>query len=173
MKEINLLICSSFTVSNQNYNDRTRTTLIKLNMCCTLKKLELQNLDTRTDKVLKIKPTENMSHLMTKPTKWHVRPAKTQISLGIRLRCRMKFGSLATHWVHSKDSDQTGRMPRLIWVFVGRTVILLVLLWCSSYGICTQDWICTLDCRQALDRVLCVVASQDKTEFVSAKFVFG
>ena len=26
-----------------------------------------------------------MSHLLTKPTKWHVRPAKTQISLGIRL----------------------------------------------------------------------------------------
>ena len=26
----------------------------------------------------------NMSHLMTKPTKWHVSPAKTQISLGIR-----------------------------------------------------------------------------------------
>ena len=25
-----------------------------------------------------------MSRLMTKPTKWHVRPAKTQISLGIR-----------------------------------------------------------------------------------------
>ena len=25
-----------------------------------------------------------MSHLVTKPTKWHVRPAKTQISLGIR-----------------------------------------------------------------------------------------
>ena len=24
------------------------------------------------------------SRLMTKPTKWHVRPAKTQISLGIR-----------------------------------------------------------------------------------------
>ena len=26
----------------------------------------------------------DMSRLMTKPTKWHVRPAKTQISLGIR-----------------------------------------------------------------------------------------
>ena len=26
----------------------------------------------------------NLSRLMTKPTKWHVRPAKTQISLGIR-----------------------------------------------------------------------------------------
>ena len=25
-----------------------------------------------------------LSHSMTKPTKWHVRPAKTQISLGIR-----------------------------------------------------------------------------------------
>ena len=25
----------------------------------------------------------HMSHRMTKPTKWHVRPAKTQISLGI------------------------------------------------------------------------------------------
>ena len=37
------------------------------------------------------------------------------------------IGSLATHWAHSEDSDQTGRMPRLIWVFAGRTVILLVL----------------------------------------------
>ena len=27
---------------------------------------------------------DKMSHLVTKPTKWHVRPAKTQISLGIR-----------------------------------------------------------------------------------------
>ena len=27
----------------------------------------------------------------------------------------------------SEDSDQTGRIPRLIWVFAGRTLILLVL----------------------------------------------
>ena len=40
-----------------------------------------------------------------------------------------KLGSLATHWAHSEDSDQTGRMSRLIWVFSGRTVILLVLSW--------------------------------------------
>ena len=69
-----------------------------------------------------------MSQLMINPTKWHVRPAKTQISLGI---CPVwsesspsawrKLGSLATHWAQSKDSDQTGRMPRLIWVFAGRT----------------------------------------------------
>ena len=63
---------------------------------------------------------------MTKPTKWHVRPAKIQISLGI---CRVwsesslsiwrKLRSLTTYWAHSEDSDQSGRMPRLIWVFDG------------------------------------------------------
>ena len=72
-----------------------------------------------------------MSRLMPKPTKWHVRPAKTQISLGIRpvwseslLSAWRKPGSLATHWAHSEDSDQTGWMRRLIWVFAWRTVIL-------------------------------------------------
>ena len=63
-----------------------------------------------------------------------VRPAKTQISLGIRpvwsessLSAWRKLGSLTTHWARSEDSDQTGRMPRLISVFAGLTVILLVL----------------------------------------------
>ena len=32
-----------------------------------------------------------------------------------------KLGSLATHWGHSEDSDQTGQMPRLIWVLAGHT----------------------------------------------------
>ena len=31
-----------------------------------------------------------------------------------------KLGSLATHWALSEDSDQTGWMPRLIWVLDGR-----------------------------------------------------
>ena len=44
-----------------------------------------------------------------------------------------KLGSLATCWVHSEDSDQTGQMPRLIWVFAGRTVFLLVLSWGGSF----------------------------------------
>ena len=77
---------------------------------------------------------DDMSYLMTKTIEWHVRPAKTQISLGIRLdwsesslSALRKLGSLATHWVHSEDSDQTGRMPRLIWLFVGHMLILLVL----------------------------------------------
>ena len=81
----------------------------------------------------------HLSHLMTKPTKWSVRPGKTQISLGIRpvwsessLSAWRKLGSLATHWAHSEDSDQTGQMPRLIWGFTGHTVVLLVLSWGSS-----------------------------------------
>ena len=31
------------------------------------------------------------------------------------------IGSSATHWAHCEDSDQTGQMPRLIWVFSGVT----------------------------------------------------
>ena len=68
-----------------------------------------------------------------KTSKMSVRPAKTQISLGIRpvwpessLSAWRNIGSLSTHWAHSEDSDQTGRMPRLIWVFAGCTPILLV-----------------------------------------------
>ena len=42
-------------------------------------------------------------------------------------------------WAHNEDSDQTGQMPRLIWVFAGCTVILLVLPWGSSNVIyCTK-----------------------------------
>ena len=83
------------------------------------------------------------SALMTEPTKWHVCPAKTQISLGIRpvwsepsLSAWRKLWSLATHWVHSKDSDQTGQMPRLTRVFAGHTVILLVLSWGGPVLVC-------------------------------------
>ena len=73
-----------------------------------------------------------------KPAKWHVRPAKTQISLGIcpvwsesLLSTWRKLGSLATQWVHSKDSDQIGRMPSLIRVFAGCTCrfVALVMRW--------------------------------------------
>ena len=64
---------------------------------------------------------------MTKPTKWHVLPAKTPISLGIRPA--WSESSLCAQWVakdptflhaDSEDSDMTWRMPRLIRVFAGR-----------------------------------------------------
>ena len=57
-----------------------------------------------------------LSRLMTKPTKWHVRQAKTRISLGIRPV--WSESSLCAQWVandpsflhaDSEDSDQTGR----------------------------------------------------------------
>ena len=63
-----------------------------------------------------------------KTNKMFVRPAKTQTSLGIRPV--WSESSLSTQWVakdpsflhaDSEDSDQTGRMPRLLWVFAGRT----------------------------------------------------
>ena len=80
-------------------------------------------LHTHASLSFKREVTKYFRHL-TKPTKWHVRPAKTQIRLGIRpvwsessLFARSKLGYLATHWAHSEDSDQTGRMPMLIWVF--------------------------------------------------------
>ena len=80
----------------------------------------------------------HLSHLMIKPTKWHVRLAKTQIRLGIRPV--WSESSLCAQWVtngpsflhaDSEDSDQTGRMPRLIWVFAGRTghIAGIVMLW--------------------------------------------
>ena len=99
----------------------------------------------QVSEVLKL-TKENMSRLMTKPTKWHMRPVKTQNSLGIPpvwseslLSTWRKLGSLATHWAHSEDSDQTGRKPRLIWVFAGCTVILLVLSW-GDTNIWRHEW---------------------------------
>ena len=78
-----------------------------------------------------------------KTNKMAVCPAKTQISLGIRrvwtefsLSAWRKLWSLATHWARSEDSDQTGRMPRLIWVFAGHTHFVgFVMSWLiySSY----------------------------------------
>ena len=92
---------------------------------------------------------------MTKPTKWHVRPAKTQISLGIRpvwsesslslislgirpvwsessLSAWRTLGSLATRWAHSEDSDwadaQSDLSRRWAHRFVMRWLILQKLL---------------------------------------------
>ena len=48
------------------------------------------------------------------------------------LSARKNFGSLATNWLHSKDSDQTGQLPRLIWSLLGAYAILLVLSWAGS-----------------------------------------
>ena len=76
-----------------------------------------------------------------KTNKVTVRRAKTQISLGIRPV--WSESSLYAQWVakdpsflhaDSEDSDQTGWMTRLIWVFAGRRLILLVLSCRGSFG---------------------------------------
>ena len=102
---------------------------------------------------LKEKEKQNISRFEPrhdKTGKMCVRPAKTQISLGIRpvwsefsLSAWRKLGSIATHWAHSEDSDQTGRMPRLIWVFAGRTLILLVLSCRGFFDITVERKIAT------------------------------
>ena len=77
-----------------------------------------------------------------KTNKMTVHPAKTQISLGIRPV--WSGSSLCAQWVakdpsflhaDSEDFNQTGRMPRPIWVFARRTVILLVLSWGGSFNV--------------------------------------
>ena len=75
---------------------------------------------------------------MIKPTKWHIRLAKTRISLGIcpvwsksSLFAWRKLGSLASHWVQSEDwSDWADAQADLSlrWAHV----ILLVLSWSGS-----------------------------------------
>ena len=78
---------------------------------------------------------------MTKLTKWHVRPVITQISRDIDPV--WSESSMCAHSVtedsrflhaDSKDFDQTGRIPSLIWVsarrtyyFVGFVLHLLIL----------------------------------------------
>ena len=48
--------------------------------------------------------SHDFPNLKTKPTKWHVCPAKSSLSAW------RKLGSLATHWAHSEHSDQIGQM---------------------------------------------------------------
>ena len=77
---------------------------------------------------------------MTKPTKWHVRPAKTQISLGI---CQVwsesswsawwKLGSLATYWAPAKTLIRLGGCPGWSQSSLGAHATLLVLSWGGSY----------------------------------------
>ena len=96
-----------------------------------------------------------------KTNKMSVRPARTQISLGIRPV--WSESSLCAQWVandprflhaDSEDSDQTGRMPRLIWVFAGRTVILLVLSCRGS--LIRPTWVLTPRRTVVLSKYCCI-----------------
>ena len=71
----------------------------------------------------------HVSCFMTKPTKWPLRPLRTQISLdicpvwsGSSLSATRNIGSSATHWADVKPLMRLGGwMAKLIWVFAGCT----------------------------------------------------
>ena len=76
---------------------------------------------------------------LTKPRKWMCAQWRLRSAWA---SAQSDQSSLCAQWVakdpsflhaDSEDSDQTGRMPRLICVFAGRTVILLVLSRGGSY----------------------------------------
>ena len=85
----------------------------------------------------------SLSHITTKWTKWPVRPTKTRINLGfcpvglIFAVCKKKPWVLSLP-VHTTNSDWTGRIPRLNWVFAGRTgqFVGFVMLWLKFSASC-------------------------------------
>ena len=100
--------------------------------CCFILAGSLQK--TKTTDIAFDHPASLYEPRHEKTNKMSVRPAKIQISLCIRPV--WPESSLCAQWVakdpsflhaDSEDSDETGRKPRLIWVFAGRTLILLVL----------------------------------------------
>ena len=104
----------------------------------------------------------HLSHLMTKPTKWHVRPAKTQISLGIRpvwseslLSTWRKLGSLATHWGHSEDSDQTGiRAQSFCWFYREVAHCVSILGSCLSHFLVLNSFFSSLHTPFSVQKIL-------------------
>ena len=84
----------------------------------------------------------DFSRDMTKPTNWVCAQRRLRSAWASAqsdqpsLSAWRNLRSLATQWAHSEGSDQTGRMPRLIWVFPGRTVTWLVLSCRGSFGRC-------------------------------------
>ena len=75
---------------------------------------------------------EDLSHNMTKPTNWMCAQRRLRSAWA---SAQSDQSSLCVQWVakdprclhsDSEDTDKTERMSRLIWVFAGRTLILLV-----------------------------------------------
>ena len=86
---------------------------------------------------------------MTKPTKWHARPAKTQISLDFcpvwlesSLFTWRKLRSLATRWVHCEDSksDWADAQADLSLCWAHRSFFLILSWGCflDFYKLCVQ-----------------------------------
>ena len=99
-----------------------------------------------------------MNRDMTKPTMWlcaqrRLRSAwasaqSDQSSLSVW----RNLGSLATHWVHSEDSYQTGQMSRPIWVFATLMGLGRCPGWSeSSLGAHSFRWFCHVAAHISID----------------------
>ena len=103
------------------------------NLFCSFHCTCIRSIVTTVSSLTVISPVfTHLSRLMTKPTKW----------LCAQRSPVWSESSLCAQWVakdpsflhvNSEDSYQTGRMPRLIWVFAGRTATLFVLSWGGSF----------------------------------------
>ena len=102
-----------------------------------------------------LKTVCNVSRVTTKPTIWHVRPAKTPISLGIRsvwseslLSLWRSIKSLTTHWAHSEDSDHPGLRWAHTGHFVGFVMLRLMCQKCLKHVLSPllgrRDLVCVL-----------------------------
>ena len=88
----------------------------------------------------RLRSCPHLSRLLTKPTKLlyaqrRFRSAWAFAQSDQSLHWALSGVAKGPSFLHadSEDSDQTGRMPRLIWVFAGRTAIMLVLSWSGSF----------------------------------------
>ena len=60
---------------------------------------------------------QNLNQSMTKPTEWHVRQSKTQLSLGIRLICFNSLRCALDGWLLNADSEDSDQLfGQLFWV---------------------------------------------------------
>ena len=90
-------------------------------------------------------PIRQFRHDMTKPTKWGCAQRRLRSAWASESSLCAQWVAKAPSFLHadSEDSDQTGRMPRLIWVFAWRTLILLVLSCRGSfivhYFLCSME----------------------------------
>ena len=80
---------------------------------------------TKAIKVIEQKPyllTELQNQRMADMLKT-IYPTKTSFAGSIKKACAQQWlrSVWASHWAHVEDFDQTGRTPRMIWVFAGRT----------------------------------------------------
>ena len=96
------------------------------NLCLPLKECSgkwWQNLQPVTQSVLWAAAWQNHQNDMCAQRR--LRPVWSESSVS----SWRNLGSLTTHWAHSEDSDQTGRIHRLIWVFALRASHFVGLSW--------------------------------------------